>query len=136
MTWLCKPLLSAVALALLAGCAASVQPAQPAPQPLTQPMLSAADIRAAEQHAYWAGYAAGRRYQKQQDTQTALDQGTQSSPTPAAAPPAPAPPTSAPPTTAAVTAAPPAAVPVQPIPPPPDSYVPKGPAQPVATPMN
>jgi hypothetical protein len=33
-------------------------------------------------------------------------------------------------------AAPPAAAPLQPMPPPVDSYSPKGPAQPVATPVN
>jgi hypothetical protein len=131
MTWPCKLPLWPAALALLSGCTASapLPPLPPAPRPLAQPLLSAADIRQAERHAYWLGYAAGRRYQKQQNTPDA--------PGPAAVPVAATPPAAA---TAAipVAAAPalPAREPLQPMPPPVDSYVPKGPAQPVATPVN
>ena len=105
---------------LLTGCAAPALPpeAAAAPQPLAQPALSAADIHKAEQHAYWSGFAAGRRYQKQQDAQTA-------DAAPSATPPAVGPP-----------ATPPASAPVQPLPPPPDSYSAKGPALPVAAPLN
>lgn len=113
MAWQCKLSLGLAVLTLLSGCASSPPPA-PAPHVLTPPPLSAADIAKAEQHAYWAGYAAGRRYQKQQD-----EQDTPDAPSPAAA-------------------MPPAGAPVQaqPAPPAAESYAPKGPAQPVATPLN
>lgn len=117
MTWQCKLPLGLAVLALVSGCASSPPPSPPAPQPLAPPPLSAADIAKAEQHAYWSGYAAGRRYQKKLDAQTSAS--TQDAPSPAAAgPPAPAP------------------VPVQPAPPPAESYAAKGPAKPVATPLN
>jgi hypothetical protein len=145
MTWPCKSLLWTAALALLAGCVSAPLPPPPpplVPQQLASPLLSAADVRRAEQHAYWAGYAAGRRYQTQQDAQNTPD-----APSPASVPDAALPQITVPPVTdtstapLAVTAipaaaAPPAVAPLQPMPPPVDSYSPKGPAQPVATPVN
>ena len=129
MTWPCKLPLWTAALALLTGCAGSAPPPPPpAPQQLAPPALSAADIRQAEQHAYWAGYAAGRRYQKQQDAQNTPDAP---SPAPVALPDA-----AAPAVTAPVAAPLPGAAPVQPVPPPVDGYSAKGPAQQVATPVN
>jgi hypothetical protein len=121
MTWQCKLPLYLAALALLTGCVPPVPlPPPAAPRTLAQPVLSAADIREAEQNAYWSGFAAGRRCQKQQDAQTAAD--------------APATPPAAP------SVAPPATPLVQPDPPfaplPTDGYAPKGPAQPVATPLD
>lgn len=151
MTWPCKPSLWPAALAVLTGCAVSAPlppPPPPAPQPLAAPALSAADIRQAEQHAYWQGYAAGRRYQKQQDAQNTPDAP---SPAPVVVSPDTAAPTAAPAPTVATAAgtqlaatpipsapapAPAASTPVQPLPPPVDSYSPKGPARPVATPLN
>lgn len=117
MTWQCKLPLGLALLALLSGCASNPPPS-PLPQQLAPPPLSAADISKAEQHAYAAGYAAGRRYQKSQDAQN-----------PPGAP-APGLTTDAPP------AAPPPPVPVQPAPPPAERYSAKGPAKPVATPLN
>lgn len=135
MTWPCKPPLWTAVLALLSGCAASapLPPPPPAPQPLAAPLLSAADIRQAEQHAYWLGYAAGRRYQKQQDAQNTPDAP---SPVAASIPAAATPPVTAMAAVPVATAAIPPNAPVQPMPPPVDSYSPKGPAQPVATPVN
>jgi hypothetical protein len=125
MTRPCKLPLWTASLVLLSNCAANIPPPPPPPpQPLAlaQPAVSAADIRKAQQQAYWSGYAAGRRYEKQQNAPDA--------PTPAPAAPQLA--TEAP--TPAVPV--PAAVPVQPIPPPAESYSAKGPARPVATPVN
>jgi hypothetical protein len=149
MTWPCKLSLWPAALAVLTGCAVSAPlppPPPPAPQPLAAPALSAADIRQAEQHAYWQGYAAGRRYQKQQDAQNTPDAP---SPAPVVVSPDTAAPTAAPtvataagtqlaatPIPSAPAPAPAASTPVQPLPPPVDSYSPKGPARPVATPLN
>lgn len=117
MTRQCKPLLWTAALALLTGCATPPLP-PPGPRPL------AADIHRAEQHAYWLGYGAGRRYQKQQDAQNTPD-APSPPPAPAAVPPDATPPVP-----------PPAAQPLQPVPPPVDSYSANGPARPVATPVN
>ena len=103
-------------LFLLCGCAVSQAPA--APQPLSPPALSADDIVQLQQQFYKQGYAAGRRYQKMLDQQQAA---------PAPAPVAPA---------AADAPAAPAQLAVQPAPPPGESYSPKGPAKPVATPLN
>lgn len=117
MTWQNKLSLGLAAMALLSGCDGGPPPPAPAPQLLAPPPLSAADIAKAEQHAYATGYAAGRHYQKLQDAHD-------NSPDPASpAPTAPPSPAMAP-------------VPVQPAPPPAESYAPKGPAQPVATPLN
>jgi hypothetical protein len=128
MTRTCKLPFGAAALALLTCCAASFPPPPPppAPRPLAQPAPSAADIQQAEQHAYWSGYAAGRRYEKEQNAQNTPDaQSAASAAAPELAVATPMP-----------VAAPPASVPVQPVPPPADSYAAKGPARPVATPLN
>jgi len=104
------------------------------------PTVSAADIRKAEQHEYWAGYAAGRRYQKQKNAEAAPDSPSPAPvvdtapPAPAAIPPAPA---ASPPAAAAsppVPAAPPPAAaatpPPQPAPPLVDGYAVQGTAKP------
>jgi hypothetical protein len=129
MTRPCKLPLWTASLVLLASCVANT-PAPPRPlappQPLAPPKVSAADIRNAEQRSYWSGYAAGRRYEQQQQ------QNAQ--PTPEIPGPAPLALPDVVVATPAATA--PAPVPAQPIPPPPDSYSAKGPARPVATPVN
>lgn len=107
--------LSLLTLALLAGCNANLPAPPPAPRPLAQPILSAADLHKAEQRAYAVGYTAGRNYQKQLDSSAPAATGA--------------------PATAAVVQAPPTA-PVQPAPPPAETYSPKGPAKPVATPVD
>lgn len=128
MSWKPRSSFCTAALALLAGCTTSLPLPPPAPQALAQPALSAADIRKAEQHSYWAGYAAGRRYQKQQDTQAAqaAPDTTQDDGQDQSAPAAPA----------AVKPPAPAVAPVQPVPPPAETYAPKGPAKQVATPLD
>jgi hypothetical protein len=103
-------------LTLLSGCSTAF------------PVPAANDAKVRQQ-AYWAGYAAGRRYQKQQDAQT-----IPAAPNPAVAV---APVVSIPPVSLAPAAPPaPAPVVVQPAPPPTESYAAKGPAKPVATPAN
>jgi hypothetical protein len=116
MTWQCKLPLGLAILALVAGCASSPPPPLPPPQPLSPPPLSADELHKLQQHAYWSGYAAGRRYQKQQDAKATPD--TPGAPTPATLDQAPPP------------------APVPPAPPPAESYSAKGPAKPVATPLN
>jgi hypothetical protein len=128
MNWPCNlprkfPLWIA-ASALLAGCATPPLALVPAPAALATPTLSAAEIHKAEQHEYWAGYAAGRRYQKQQDAQATPDAP---SPTPMA---------DTPPVPASVPTPAPIPAPLQPAPPPVDGYAVQGLAKPVATPVN
>src|ERR1700757_2800146 len=114
MTWPFKLPLGLIVLALLTGCVSPPPPPPAAPRILPPPVLSAADISKAESHAYWSGFAAGRRYQKQQNAAARRAR-------PAAPPATPPVPPAAP-------------LPLQPVPPPADGYTPKGPAQPVAEP--
>jgi hypothetical protein len=138
-------------LVLLSSCAGNVPAPQPpalaAPLALAPPAVSAADIRKAQQHAYWSGYAAGQNYQKRQDAQNRPNDpspaagapivGTASAPAVPTAPGVvPAPDASASAVTPATAATPPVSPPAQPVPSPQDSYSAKGPARPVATPVN
>lgn len=99
------------ALSTLACCAAPAPQGPTAPIALTTPAPAAADVQKVAQHNYWAGYAAGRHDQKQQDALAG-----------AAASPPPSPVVS----TAAV-------APLPAVAPPADGYSAAGPARPVGT---